>query len=136
MSELEAEQREEFKRRLAGVLADLQSDGIKNAPAMLTLGNLAGGIAAQLKVTNWAEAKSAMSFPFVRAVLGEFGTQMEAHQQAGRTNQAYAIQALSMSMLARSHADDPVIAEGERLMDTLINRAIALYRQQPSTKPN
>ena len=136
MSDLEGEQREEFKQRLAAVLADLQGEGTKSAPAMLTLGNLAGGIATQLKAANWPAAKSAMSFPFVRAVLGEFGTQMEAHQQAGRTNQAYAIQALSMSILARSHADDPVVAEGEQLIDAVIDRAIVIYRQQARSKPN
>jgi hypothetical protein len=103
---------------------------------MLTLGHLAQGIADQLRVATWPDAKSAMNMTFVRAVLGEFGTQMDTHRRAGRINQAYAIQALSMSILARSHADDPVVAQGEQLIDTLIERAIAFYRQQRPAKSN
>jgi hypothetical protein len=136
VSETEAGQREEFKQRLAAVMADLNGDGIRSAPAMLTLGHLAHGIAEELRVASWPKAKATMNMRFVRALLSDFGTHMEAHQRAGRINQAYAIQALSMSILARSHADDPVVAQGEQLIDTLIERAIALYRQQPPAKSN
>lgn len=123
-----------FKRRFATVLQDLQRDGTKDPAAMLLLGSLAADLARDLNTTTWSQAKQALSPGTYDTLLRTLESAGNAHHAAGQEKHAYAIQALAVSLVARTQHADPDIVEGEKLLDAVINRAIVLYRNQP--KPN
>ncbi|QDZ10988.1 hypothetical protein [Devosia ginsengisoli] len=68
-------------------------------------------------------------------LLRNFETHGNAHHKAGQTRQAYVIQVMVVSLIARTQNADPQIAAGEPLLDQVINASITGYRQQ-ATKPN
>jgi hypothetical protein len=65
------------------------------------------------------------------ALLKKMEQEGNAHHAAGRNKHAYAIQALAVSLIARTQRADPEMVTGDRLLDKLINTAIALYQAQP-----
>ena len=119
---------EDFKIRLATVLADLQESGTDDGEAMFLLGSLAAGLADDLGSSNWITAKGAMTQQTRDDVLQAFQDQGNRHHQEGRAKHAYAIQALSMSLIAGALRDDADIAEGEPLLDQIIAAAEANFR--------
>jgi hypothetical protein len=125
---------EEFKQRFAAVLKDMQQDGIKDMPAMILLGSLASDLSNDLKAADWTRAKQVMTPKIYNQLLTRLSEEGNAHLAAGTGKHAYAIQALSFSLIAGTQRKDPVMRTGEELLDVVINRAIAVYRAQP--RPN
>lgn len=126
---------QDFKTRFFAVLEDLHSGGIDDGEAMWLLGSLAAGLVDDLKATDWPSAKRLMDDQTYDALLRTFEAEGNAHHRAGRAKQAYAIQALAMSLIAHNQTTDPQIAAGEPLLDHLITASIATYRRQ-ATRPN
>ncbi|WEK05331.1 MAG: hypothetical protein P0Y65_03465 [Candidatus Devosia phytovorans] len=120
---------EDFKIRLAAVLKDLHDDGAADGEAMFLLGSLAAGLADDLKARNWVTAKNAMTPETRNNALRTFTDQGNLHHREGRAKQAYAIQALTMSLIASTLRADKDIAAGEPLLDTIINAAEARFRK-------
>lgn len=118
----------DFKTRLTAVLADLQRQGTKDAEAMWLLGSLASELAANFKASTWHGAKARMSRSSYDMLLKEFREMGNAHHREGRIKHAYAIQALAMSVVAPT-INDAQTREGGRLLDTLIDEAVAFYRR-------
>ena len=123
---------EDFKARFATVLQDMQQNGSKDPEAMWLLGSLASDLADDLKRNSWSSAKEAMGPKTYDALLTKFQEQGNEHHGEGRGKHAYAIQALSVSLVARTQRNQPNMAEGEALLDRIIDHAAAVYRK---TKP-
>ena len=122
---------QDFKRRFATVLQDLQRDGKDDKAAMLLLGSLASDLSRDFKANDWTQAKRSMSAAASNALLKKMQEEGSAHQAAGRSKHAYAIQALAVSLVAHTQLTDPDMRTGDRLLDDLINSAIGFYRAQP-----
>jgi hypothetical protein len=125
---------QDFKRRFATVLQDLQQEGSKDNQTMYLLGSLASDLSDDLKRKNWTEAKQVITPALYDQLLKKFEHEGSEHHAAGRTTHAYVIQALAVSLIAGTQRKDPQLREGEQLLDARINHAIAFYRAQP--KPN
>lgn len=126
---------QDFKNRFFAVLKDLQENGVDDGEAMWLLGRLAAGLVDDLKVPDWSTAKRDMTRETYDTLLRTFETHGNAHHKAGRTKQAYVIQTMAVSLIARTQNADPQVAAGEPLLDQLINASIVGYRQQ-SAQPN
>ncbi|KQX40034.1 hypothetical protein ASD04_05150 [Devosia sp. Root436] len=120
---------QDFKIRLATVLSDLQQSGTDDGEAMFLLGSLAAGLADDLKSSDWLTAKRTMMPKTRDDVLRAFQDQGNLHHREGRAKQAYAIQALAMSLISVTLRDDPEIAAGEPLLDQIIAAAEANFRR-------
>lgn len=118
---------QDFKQRFATLLLDLQKDGTKNSEIMWVLGTLAAELASDLQSTSWSGAKGKMNVAIYDQLLKKFQQRGDEHYRAGRHNEAYAIQVLSYSLIARTQSSDPQMREGEALIDAVIDRAAALH---------
>ena len=92
----------QFKQRFISVLADLKQNGVSDPEAMELVGSLAAELSDALKQKSWVAVKQSMT---------------------------YAIQLLSVSLVAFTQRNDADIAAGEKLVDQLIDRAATHYRQ-------
>ena len=125
---------EDFKARFAAVLQDMQQSGSKDREAMWLLGSLASDLADDLKRNSWSSAKEAMGPKTYDALLAKFQEQGNEHHREGRGKHAYVIQALAMSLVARTQRNQPNMTEGEALLDRIIDHAAAVYRKTKSPK--
>src|SRR6218665_1172319 len=99
----------EFKQRFVAVLSDLQQAGTEDGEAMALIGHLAADLAATLQQQNWATAKANMTTQTYNDLLKVFEQRGNEYHQAGKAKHAYAIQALSMSLVAATLRSDPQI---------------------------
>jgi hypothetical protein len=125
---------QDFKQRFATLLRDLQQDGVKDAEIMWVLGTLASELAKDLQSKSWSGAKTKMNVAIYDQLLRKFQERGNEHHRAGRQNEAYAIQVLSYSLIARTQTQDPQMVEGEALLDQVIDRAAAAYQQAKQVK--
>lgn len=126
---------QDFKNRFFAVLKDVQEDGVDDGEAMWLLGRLAAGLVDDLQAPDWSTAKRDMTPETYDTLLRSFEIHGNAHHKAGQTRQAYVIQVMVVSLIARTQNADPQIAAGEPLLDQVINASITGYRQQ-AAKPN
>lgn len=119
---------DDFRMRLVAVVKDLHEAGTKDAEAMLLLGRLASELSGQIKALNWSQAKKRMTRADYNTLLESFREGGTTHYREGRIKQAYAVQALAMSLIAPTQSS-PEVREGSRLLDELIDRAIVFYRR-------
>jgi hypothetical protein len=120
---------EDFKQRFIAVLSDLQQQGSQDGEAMALIGTLGAEIASKLNQPTWTAAKAALDSAGYAELLSAFQKQGNALHQGGETKKAYAIQALTVSLLAASQRQDAQVLAGERLLDSLIDRSVALVFQ-------
>jgi hypothetical protein len=124
---------DELKQRLAAVLRDLQRDGGNDPEAVWLIGSLAATLVDKAKAKTWADLKAGMSQATYEGLVNDFQTQGNALWQAGKPKHTYAIQALSLSVVALTQRSDPVIRDGETLLDSMIEGAIGIYRKTQRT---
>lgn len=115
----------QLKQHIAEVLRDLQQDGVRDGEAMSLIGSLAADLAAKLNQSTWTGAKTALSSALYDELLESFMRRGNEMQRQGKTRHAYAIQALAVSLVARTQTD-PEVVEGAALLDGLIDRALAI----------
>ena len=119
----------QFKQRLISVVADLRQDGINDPEAMALVGGLAADLADALKRPSWTALKQGLTPAIYDELLQSFQKRGNEYHKDGRTKLAYAIQLLSVSLVAFTQRNDADIAAGEELLDQLIDRAATIYRQ-------
>jgi len=119
----------QFKQRFISVLADLREDGLKDSEAMELIGSLAADLADNLEQKSWTGAKQAMTPAVYDALLDSFQKRGNQYHKDGRTKHAYAIQLLGVSLVAMTQRNDADLAAGEKLMDRVIDSAVAHYRR-------
>jgi hypothetical protein len=120
----------EFKQRFAAMLSDIQKSGAQDGEAMMLIGSLAADLAGTLQRQNWAATKATMSTQTYNDLLKIFEQRGNEYHRAGKTKHAYAIQALAMSLVAATLRADPQMAEGEKMLDAIIDRSVAVYQTQ------
>jgi len=120
----------EFKQRFTAVVSDIVTSGGEDGQAMAMIGHLASDIAASLQQQNWVTAKANMTSEVYNDLLKIFEKRGNEYHQADKTKHAYAIQALAMSLIAATMRSDTQIAEGEKILDAIIDRSVAVYQNQ------
>ncbi len=123
---------DQFRQHLANVLGDLQRTVAEDGESVALIGSLATELSTKLDRASWSDAKDAMSAANYDELLKSFQARGNALYQEGNTKQAYAIQALATSLVASTMRADRTIAEGEGLLDALIDRAVVLFRRHIS----
>ena len=119
----------EFKQRLVVVIADLHEQGMEDGEAMFLLGSGAARVCDALKQPGWAALKQSISSHDHDRLLEQCRIEGNAFVAKGQHKAAYAIQALALSLVARTQTD-PDIRPGEELLDSVIDAALANYRMQ------
>jgi hypothetical protein len=119
---------EDFKQRLAAVLADLRQDGVEDGKAMFILGAAATRMCDLLKQPTWSALKPALSKSEQNRLLAQLGRDGDQMLAEGKGKHAYAVQALAVSLVAHSQSD-PIVREGEKLLDAIIDQTIANFRK-------
>ena len=125
---------EEFKQRFVSVMQSLQQEGIKDGEAMLMMGSLAARITKSTGQTSWSAAKASLTREKYDELLASFQQQGNDLHKQGKTKPAYAIQALAVSLVARTQRADADLAAGEKLLDNLIDRSI-VHALKSAQKP-
>ena len=125
----------EFKQRLAAVLEDLKVSGVEDGEAMFFLGNFATRVCDSVKKVGWTDVKNVITTADYDRLLKEFETEGNRLYREGNLKAAYALQALAMSLVARTQAD-PQVKSGEVLLDIVIDSAIGNYRKHAKPKAN
>lgn len=121
---------QQFRQKFSAVLQDLQATAQEDGEAMALIGVVAMRIADKLGQQSWTDTKGVMTAANYAEVLQAFDEKGNAFHKAGSTKQAYAVQALATSLVARSRRQDPAIAEGEQLLDALIDHTVAVHRRE------
>ena len=119
----------QFKQRFISVVADLRQNGINDPEAMAHIGGLAVELSDALKQKSWVAVKQSMTPAIYYELLATFQKRGNEYHKDGRTKLAYAIQLLSVSLIAFTQRNDADIAAGEKLVDQLIDQAATRYRQ-------
>ncbi|HHY50529.1 MAG TPA: hypothetical protein GYA10_12360 [Alphaproteobacteria bacterium] len=127
---------DELKQRLAAVLRDLQREGGKDPEAIWLIGSLAAELADKAKAKSWPALKESMTQEMYEGLLRDFQTTGNALYQAGESKKAYAIQALGLSLVCLTQRHDAVLRDGEALLDSMIEGAVAIFRKTRGKKPN
>ncbi len=71
-----------------------------------------------------------MSHQTYNDLLKIFENRGNEYHQAGKQKHAYAIQALAMSLISATMRSDPQMAEGEKMLDAIIDRSVAVHQTQ------
>lgn len=124
---------DELKQRLGAVLEDLQSGAGGDPEAMWLIGSLTSEITGKVKARSWVEFKETMSPATYDKLLRDFQDVGNRLYQDGVVKRAYAMQALGLSLVCSTQRQDPAIADGERLLDAVIDGAVKLYRKVEKT---
>ena len=125
---------QDLKQRLATVLADIKQNGKDDPEAIWMIGSLAATLIDKAKAASWPALKEALTAAAYDKLLADFQAQGNALYQSGELKRAYAIQALGISLVCRTQRADHLMRDGEKLLDSMIAGAVALYRK--SQKPN
>lgn len=120
----------EFKQRFTAVLVDIQEMSGEDGEAMALIGSLAADLAATLQQPNWSSAKGVVTPQIYNDLLKIFEQRGNDYHKAGKAKHAYAIQALALSLVAGTMRSDPHLAEGEKLLDTIIDHVVGVYQSQ------
>lgn len=125
----------QFKQRLAAVLEDLKDSGMQDGEAMFFLGNFASRVCDSAGKVGWTDVKNVITTNDYDRLLKEFETEGNRLHAEGSAKAAYALQAMAISLVARTQTD-PQVRSGETLLDIVIDTAIGNYRKHARTKPN
>ena len=131
-----ASKEEDFKERFVAVLEDLRSNGGKDPEAMFLIGSLAARLVDRAKQPSWAAYKANMAPQVYGKLLSDFQQQGNDFHKEGKAKHAYAIQALAVSLIARTQGADPQMAAGEALLDQIIDYTVAVYRREKQKRAN
>ena len=126
----------EFKQRFVAVLTDLQDTAAEDGEAMALIGHLASDLCGTLQQKTWSAAKTVITPQVYNDLLKVFEQRGNEYHQSGKAKHAYAIQALAMSLVAGTMRADHQLAQGEKILDSLIDHSVGVYRSLNPVKPN
>lgn len=126
----------EFKQRFIAVLTDLQDTSAEDGEAMALIGHLASDLANTMQQKSWSATKRVITPQVYNDLLKVFEQRGNEYHQAGKTKHAYAIQALAMSLISATMRKDAHLAEGEKVLDALIDRTVAIHQSLNPAKLN
>lgn len=120
--------REQLKQHLLAVLTDLKEEAHKDPEAVWLIGSLASELTMKVKSPNWKGFKQKMTQDMYSTLVRDFQEEGQKLYRQDKRRHAYAIQAVALSIVASTQRVDPVISQGEALLDNYIERALAAYR--------
>lgn len=120
---------EQLRQRIATVLRDLQDAGVNDPEAISMIGTLAYDLTTKLEAASWRDAKQALTDQGYGELLYSFEKNGNSLYKDGKVKQAYAIQAMAISLVASRHRGQKRIAEGEQLLDGVIDAALSHVRR-------
>lgn len=126
-----ASKEEEFKTRFVELLTDLHAQGRNDRQAMWLVGSVATNMLDQAEIDKWGDFKRALSQISFDQLLATLQAQGNEIANQGKEKLVYAIQALAVSLVARTQTAPEVVA-GDPLLDQLIDAAVKGYRQTQS----
>lgn len=129
-----ATKEEDFKQRFAAVIKDMQQNGSKDNEAMWLIGSLAARLIDAAGKKSWAELKSSLAPTDVAQLLRDFEKNGNALHAEGKKKPAYAVQALAVSLIARTQSD-PEVRAGNTMFDEMINQTVQIYRANKHLDP-
>lgn len=115
--------------KLTAVLADLQESGAEDGEAMFMLGAGADHLCSSIEVENWPAFRQRLDARAMTGLLAQIDSEGQAALAEGKAKHAYALQALGLSLTATGFSQDEAIRNAAALLDEVIARALALYRQ-------
>lgn len=130
MAEDEPDKREIFKQRFAAVMIDMGQNVHKDPETLYLIGSLAAHLIDRAKVPDWAALKKALSQEAYTGLLNTFQEQGNEHHKNNNKKAAYAIEILAISVISMTQRDDDHIAEGERLLDKMIEDTVGFFRRR------
>jgi len=140
---------DDFKERFIAVMKNLHTDGQKDAEAMWLTGSLAARLVDKTRQGSWTQFKATRTKRGYDQLLADFSVEGNAYHTQGKADfsvegnayhtqgkvkQAYAVQLLAMSMIARYQKDEDV-QFGLKLLDELIDRSIVAYKKNKNAAP-
>lgn len=129
-----ATKEDDFKARFIAVMQDLREAGREDSEAMWLMGSLAARLVDAYKAKDWSDFKARMVPPIYDKLLKDFETQGNEFHRNRKVKQAYAVQVLAMSLIARTQKDRDV-QTGDKLLDDTIDATILAYRRTKATEP-
>ena len=126
---------EDFKQRFAAVLRDLQTGGKTDPEAIWLIGSLAAALIDKTNAPSWRGLKIAMTRGAYDELLRDFEQQGNALYKHGKHKHAYAVQALAISLIARTQRADPQMQAGDELLDEIIDHTVTIYRKSKGNEP-
>jgi hypothetical protein len=129
-----ATKEDDFKQRFVAVLQDLRGNGSTDPEAMFLIGSLAARLVDRSAQPSWTDYKTTMSSAAYDKLLRDFEKQGNDFHNEGKAKQAYAIQVLAMSLVARTQID-PEVRAGDTLLDEILGFLIAAYRKAKAADP-
>ena len=124
---------QDLKNRMTTVLKDINDVGSKDPQAMWVLGSIGAQILTPTGKPSWRALRAAINDDDYKLLVNTFRDKGNEFAGKGDTKAAYAVQALSLSVVARSQTDKAII-DGASLLDDIIDRAIIFFRHNPPTK--
>ncbi len=125
---------DDFRERFIAVMKNLHTDGRKDPEAMWLTGSLAARLVDKSRQGSWTQFKATRTKRGYDQLLADFSVEGNAYHSQGKVKQAYAVQLLAMSMIARYQKDEDV-QYGLKLLDEMIDRAIVNYKKNKSAAP-
>jgi hypothetical protein len=130
------DKREDLKQRYASVLRDLQDIHKTDPLAAYLIGLMAREVAKKGSARTWRTFKEKMTQEQYSALLLELQNRGNKFWKDGKKREAYACQALGLSLAASTQRADPVLRQGEEILDAFIDRAAkAAKAAQPPKVP-
>ena len=124
---------QELTQRLGAILQDLNASGSEHPEAILEIGSLTAMLLDRTQQPTWTGMKSAIPSDGYLRLLTDLENEGNARYQGGEPAKAYACQALGFSLVLRTHRDNAALREGEKLLDTVIEGAVRVFRQSRPT---
>lgn len=122
-------------KKLTAVLADLQQSGASDGEAMFMLGAGTDHFCSHVGAQSWAAFRQRLTPADIASLLPQIDEEGRKALAEDKPKHAYALQALGLSLTATAFADDEAIRTASGLLDEIIERAYALYRQHGAAKP-
>ncbi len=121
-----------FKARFIKLIKDLGENAKDNPEIVWLIGSLAGSILEDANRTSWASFKADLSQEAYSRLLASFQKQGNELAAKGNHKAAYAIETLAISTIAPTMKDKHIV-EGNKLLDQMVDDAVAFYRKHPAT---
>ena len=117
----------ELLAQLAEVVANLHDGGMQDGEAMFMLGAGADRLCSIRAHNNWSHFKASLTPADILELLRQIDAEGNTALREEKGRQAYALQALALSLAARDAEQDTTKA-GAALLDQVIESALSNFR--------
>lgn len=116
----------DFLPRLVSVVKTLRDQPKENPTLLVHIGAITSDIVTKTGKMNWPQVKAALTNEDYDTLLKDCQTKSEELAKQGEQESAYALEVIAISTIA-SRFSDVKIAEGNKLLDGMINNSARAY---------